>query len=191
MNTLTPQQLRIIAAIASGTSAAQAAAAENIHRNTVSNWRRTNPDFARQLELATHWHREHQQEQIAALVPKAIQAIEDCLASPSPSIRLRAAALILKMASFFPTAESAPIPQQPAQSCTTMPKDELASFIPPPETTPGDEVFSTREAAKTFVAAQNCTKPLPVRVTPKPGRNERCPCKSGLKFKRCCLAKAA
>jgi len=29
----------------------------------------------------------------------------------------------------------------------------------------------------------------PIRVTPQPGRNEPCPCNSGLKFKRCCLNK--
>ncbi|MCC6367014.1 MAG: SEC-C domain-containing protein, partial [Bryobacterales bacterium] len=29
----------------------------------------------------------------------------------------------------------------------------------------------------------------PVRSTPRPGRNEPCPCGSGLKFKRCCLNK--
>jgi hypothetical protein len=31
--------------------------------------------------------------------------------------------------------------------------------------------------------------PLPIRVPHKPGRNEPCPCNSGLKFKRCCLNK--
>ena len=31
----------------------------------------------------------------------------------------------------------------------------------------------------------------PVRVAPKIGRNERCPCGSGRKYKRCCLAKDA
>jgi hypothetical protein len=29
-------------------------------------------------------------------------------------------------------------------------------------------------------------KPQPIRATPQPGRNAPCPCKSGLKFKRCC-----
>jgi hypothetical protein len=29
----------------------------------------------------------------------------------------------------------------------------------------------------------------PIRVAPTPGRNEPCPCNSGLKFKRCCLDK--
>ena len=35
----------------------------------------------------------------------------------------------------------------------------------------------------------NPPTPQPVRVTPQPGRNEPCPCNSGLKFKRCCLNK--
>ena len=30
----------------------------------------------------------------------------------------------------------------------------------------------------------------PVRVAPQPGRNEPCPCGSGVKFKKCCLGKA-
>jgi preprotein translocase subunit SecA len=29
-------------------------------------------------------------------------------------------------------------------------------------------------------------KTVPVRTTPKIGRNEPCPCRSGKKFKRCC-----
>jgi len=33
--------------------------------------------------------------------------------------------------------------------------------------------------------------PQPIRVAPEPGRNESCPCKSGLKYKRCCLGKPA
>ena len=33
------------------------------------------------------------------------------------------------------------------------------------------------------------SKPTPIRVLPQPGRNEPCPCASGLKFKRCCLNK--
>jgi uncharacterized protein YecA (UPF0149 family) len=38
-------------------------------------------------------------------------------------------------------------------------------------------------------SAQNCTAPpanQPVRRAPEPGRNSPCPCKSGMKYKRCC-----
>ena len=30
--------------------------------------------------------------------------------------------------------------------------------------------------------------PVEVRTTPKIGRNDKCSCKSGLKYKKCCLA---
>lgn len=33
-------------------------------------------------------------------------------------------------------------------------------------------------------------KPTPVTSEPKVGRNEPCPCASGLKFKKCCLLKS-
>jgi hypothetical protein len=193
MTTLTPQQNRIIAAISTGSTITQAAAAENIHRNTIGNWRRTNPIFAGELEFATQEHRQHWNEQVTALIPQAIQAIEDCLSNPksSPSLRFRAAALIFKTAtqtklgSFIPMAQAGQEIQEPAQECT--PEPELASFIPTPETHPAAEILNIGEPAKNLVHAQNAQKPQPIRVTPQPGRNTPCPCNSGLKFKRCCL----
>jgi hypothetical protein len=52
-----------------------------------------------------------------------------------------------------------------AAAAQTASEPELASFIP------------VAEAPKTQ---------QPIRVIPQPGRNAPCPCKSGLKFKRCC-----
>jgi SEC-C motif len=223
MTSLTPQQHRIIAAISNGTTITQAAAAENIHRNTIGNWRRTNPTFAQELEFAATEYRCYWHEQVTALIPQAIHAIEDCLTNPksSPSIRFRAASLIVKMAaqtelgSFIPTVQTTSEPAatsglglrpghlasfiptvQPAQECTT--PEELASFIPTSETTDSKEIpdqasepFTLREAAKAWAAAQSAQKSQPIRVAPQPGRNEACPCNSGQKFKRCCLNKAA
>ena len=37
----------------------------------------------------------------------------------------------------------------------------------------------------TFVSRES--RPLPVRLAPRPGRNDPCPCGSGLKYKRCHL----
>lgn len=34
-------------------------------------------------------------------------------------------------------------------------------------------------------------KPMPVPNEPKIGRNDPCPCGSGLKYKKCCLSKSA
>jgi hypothetical protein len=194
--TLTPQQHRIISLLAAGNSITQAATSENLHRNTIANWRRTIPAFARELEFALREQRLYWHEQATRLGPIAMQVIEDTLTNPkaSASLRFRAAALIIKLAT-DPKAKALqshdPLPAElaalddqklawrrqiaePAQNCTT-------------DAVPGSaEVFDIEESARISVDEQICTKPQPVRVPPKPGRNEPCPCGSNLKFKRCC-----
>jgi len=203
--TLTPQQHRVLTLLACGNTITQAAAAVNIHRNTIGYWRRTHPVFAREQEYALREQRNYWHEQVTALIPQAIRAIEDCLTNPksSPSLRFRAAALILKMAtqpqlgSFIPVAQNAPEIPEPAQECTKGP--ELASFIPALEAAefkenidPASEI-GDHLGAKTGAAAQTCTNdtPRPIRLARQPGRNQRCPCNSGLKFKRCCVNQSA
>jgi uncharacterized protein YecA (UPF0149 family) len=199
--TLTPQQHRIISLLAAGNSITQAADSENLHRNTLANWRRTIPAFARELEFAQREQRQYWHEQAARLAPLAMQAIEDCLTNSdsSPSLRFRAATYIMKML-LDPNAkalqkhdtipaELAAIDDQKlawrktaqnAQTCTT------------PEQEDPDEIFDIAESARISVQqAQNCTKPQPIRVTPQPGRNTPCPCGSNQKYKRCCIDKAA
>jgi hypothetical protein len=113
--TLTPQQHRVLTLLAAGNTITQAAAAVNIHRNTIDYWRRTHPAFAREQEYAQCEQRNYWHEQATRLAPQAIQAIEDCLTNPasSPSLRFRAAALIIKMAaqpklgSFIPIEQTA------------------------------------------------------------------------------------
>jgi uncharacterized protein YecA (UPF0149 family) len=72
-------------------------------------------------------------------------------------------------------------------------RKEMSIAIPPipqPYQEPVDE-FDIVQAREVYLAAQNCTKPQPIRVAPQPGRNELCSCGSGIKYKRCCLSKAA
>ena len=193
--TLTPLQHRVITRIASGQSITQASAEENIHRNTVAYWRRTIPAFARELEFATREQRLYWHEQAILLAPQAIGAIQSALTSAdsSPSLRFRAAALILKMATDpqskalkgFPTLP-AELEAMSGQMLGWRKESQAQQSDPPaPETN-----FDIVQAAKTFVAAQSCTKPQPIRVTPQPGRNEICPCGSNLKYKRCCAGKS-
>jgi uncharacterized protein YecA (UPF0149 family) len=174
MTDLTAQQLRIISLLAQGQSISQAAAAEDLHRNTITNWRRTNPSFAEALDSALTEQRHYWREQATRLAPLAMQTIEDCLTNPksSPSLRFRAATFILKMATA--THKIAQCPTEVEEF------EQLASFSQPPQTAP--------EPPK---PAQTCTRPQPIRVPPQPGRNAPCPCNSGLKFKRCCISKAA
>jgi hypothetical protein len=182
--TLTPQQHRIIALLAAGNSITQAAAAENLHRNTIANWRRTVPAFARELEFALREQRQYWHEQATRLAPLSLHVIEETLTNPnaSPSLRFRAAALIMKLAT-DPKAKA-------LQTTDTLPA-ELAAMEGQiqgwhKETAAKPEIFDIEQSAKISVDAQICTKPQPIRVAPKPGRNQLCPCGSNLKFKRCC-----
>ncbi len=180
-SSLTPQQHRIITLLAAGHSITEAAAQENIHRNTIGYWRRTQPNFARELEFAIREQRLYWHEQATQLAPQALAVIQDILTNSgvSPSLRFRAAQLILKMAT-DPNAK---------------PITARSTGIPELEAVSG-QVHALRK--EFFVRhpelpnpAQSCTNAQPIRLPPQPGRNTTCPCGSGLKFKRCCIAKAA
>jgi uncharacterized protein YecA (UPF0149 family) len=193
--TLTPQQHRIITLLAAGNSITQAAALENLHRNTIANWRRTVPAFARELEFAQREQRQYWHEQATRLAPLAIRAIEETLTNPnaSPSLRFRAATLILKLLTDPQTKPTKGFPplspetealqgellqmhkdsQMHKAAQSAQQPEELASFRPP------ESAVSAAEKP-----AQICTKP-------QRSRNSQCPCNSGLKYKRCCLSKAA
>jgi hypothetical protein len=108
-SSLTPQQHRIISLLAAGNSITAAAEQEQIHRNTIGYWRRTSPAFARELEHALSEQRLYWHEQATELAPKALAAIEAALTNPdsSPSLRFRAAVLILKLAT-DPQAKAIP-----------------------------------------------------------------------------------
>jgi hypothetical protein len=187
--TLTLQQQRVITLLAAGQSITQAAEAENLHRNTIANWRRTVPAFARELEFAQREQRQYWHEQATRLAPLAIQAIEDCLTNPksSPSLRFRAATLIMKLLADPQTKPTKGFPLQSPQTealhgeflqmhkDAQLPTDEeeLASFYPRP---------SAQSAAG---------KPAQTGTKPQTSRSAPCPCKSGLKYKRCCANKLA
>jgi hypothetical protein len=130
---LTPVQHHVLSLLAHGVSITEAAAAADIHRNTVANWRRTDPAFAREFEFAARerslfWH-----DQAAALAHKAIEVMTTILndETAAPSLRLRVALKIVGMASDpkpEPIMLQAPTQADPvetvhnsAQSCTIQP----------------------------------------------------------------------
>jgi transposase-like protein len=162
---LTALQERAVAAISNGASLTDAAKQVGVHRNTINNWRLSSQFFRALLAQAQYdralLHREHAE----ALAPAAIDAIRDILANPNaaPSVRLRAALAILETA-------TTPPPQPPPIVL------ELVTVTQPSDPDP----------------LHNCAQEPPAtfrRDQPKTGRNDACPCGSGLKFKRCCLNK--
>jgi hypothetical protein len=169
-STLTPAQHRVLSLLAQGTSISAAAAAAGIHRNTVANWRRAIPAFAREFELAAReralfWH-----DQASALAQKAIDVLSSILndETAAPSLRFRAALKVISMAT-----EIKPYPAGTAEVEVPAPASENVEIV---------HNFAQN--------AQSCTN-QPVRRAPEPGRNTQCPCGSGVKYKRCCANRAS
>jgi transposase-like protein len=170
--TLTPAQHHVLALLAEGQSLTAAAEAVGIHRNTIRNWRRSVPAFAREIEFAVReqalvWH-----EAALVLAPKAALVLEEILndANASASIRLRAALAVLKIA-----AEPQPKSLRPFPTVAAEMEAEHGQLLK----------WKSMAQSTPVHNAQSCTI-TPVRKAPEPGRNSTCPCGSGQKYKRCC-----
>jgi hypothetical protein len=100
------------------------------------------------------------------------QIIEDDRATPST--RLRAALAIFQMVS----SPVKPNPYPPVSS----------ALLPVPDAPPA-EPENSENLHKNAQSESEKTAPTQ-RSAPKTGRNDVCPCGSGLKFKRCCLGKS-
>ena len=156
-------------ALALGQSISAAARLAGVHRSTVYHWNRTDPQVARALAASRAGCHSSLYDDIQDLASRALTTIGETIDNPqlSPSLRLRAALAVLKTA-------SAPAP------------DSAPASGPAPKTPEFDTSVES-------VIASSSPDPVPtVRYsTPKPGRNEPCPCGSGRKYKHCCLNAAA
>jgi hypothetical protein len=182
---LSPVQHHVLSLLAQGVSTTEAAAAAGVHRNTVGTWRRTTPAFARELEFAARersmfWH-----DQAAALAEKAVMVLSEILddKSASPSLRLRAALKVIDMASDPQPRPMKPFPTSAAEAEAVHGRTLLLHSLM------NEQVNEPETTENVQHSAQSRTAPStnqPVRRAPEPGRNTPCPCKSGLKYKRCC-----
>jgi SEC-C motif len=178
--TLTPVQHHVLSLLAQGSSVTEAAAAAEIHRNTITNWRRTVPAFARELEFAGRerslfWH-----DQAANLAQKAIEVMTAILndETAAPSLRLRVALKVVGMAS-APRPES--IRPFPAFAAQLEAVDGRLLLL--------KAQCAEAEREETIETVHNSAQspiPTPIRRPAEPGRNSPCPCGSGIKYKRCC-----
>jgi len=184
-STLTPTQHHVLSLLAHGASITEAAAAADIHRNTVANWRRTDPAFAREFEFAGRerslfWH-----DQAAALAQKAIEVMAAILndETAAPSLRLRVALKVVSMAADPKPEPMRPFPASAAQceaidGRTMLLQAEYARFE-------AEKAKSVHNSAQSTMVQP---LPTPYKRPAEPGRNSHCPCGSGLKYKRCCAA---
>jgi hypothetical protein len=182
------QQELVLAMLSAGKKISEAAESTGIHRNTVGNWLRSSQQFRDGLAFAQYNQALFARECAEELVDDAWFEIKYLLkdTDASPAVRLKAAMFIIQYA-------SAPLPALPANLTEMMPGYELyppktpndAQPEPEPEPenapAPAPEPSSEPIAEKTPAPAQSCTTKI--------GRNEPCPCGSGLKYKRCHLGK--
>ena len=192
---LPPTQEQVIAAIIGGATMKAAAEAASIHRNTISYWRQTSLPFREALCQAQYDKAIFVREEAENYVTEAFTVIHAIVTKPdaSDSVRLNAAKYIIEKASTPPPPKSEVIyhPQNvPANSLPGAHPENVQS--PAPSTAPKTSATSAGASPATpkpeivHSPAQSQT----VRSEPKVGRNQPCPCGSGMKFKRCCLGKA-
>ena len=145
---LTRAQEQVVAPLSDGLTTAAAAAKGGIHRNTITNWRRTSPEFRDALESARQERSLLIRENADALVALSFDTVRTLLQDPSApaGVRLKAALSIINIASastgFVSQISQTPqILPNPAQSRTTappLPPDSCLltpdSAFPPPTT---------------------------------------------------------
>ncbi|MFN7919652.1 MAG: SEC-C metal-binding domain-containing protein [Bryobacteraceae bacterium] len=158
---LSPKQTQVLAALLAGETVSAAARDHQIHRSTIHDWIRRDSRFGSALEQGREYLQTRLFDDIQDLAALALDRIRQLLADPNtaPAVVLRAATLILKMATVAP-AHQDPSPE-PASERTQ------------------DQPIRQNPAPETNRTLRYATKP--------PGRNEPCFCGSGKKYKHCCL----
>ncbi len=182
---LSAAQQTVMAKMASGSTARAAAAAAGVHRNTIANWLCLS-DFRQALALAQYERAVSLHQQAESIADEALSWVRALIADREvpAAVRLKAALSIIDRA-------SAPLPEPPAALAEihrNAPAELIVDSSPAPLPSPFPEIpeiVPKNAQCEPSVA-------VPIRNTsPKIGRNEVCPCGSGLKFKRCCLDKLA
>jgi len=176
MQSLTPMQLEILQALASGQTVTAAAAAAGIHRTTVHRWCRTVPEFRHTLESIRQSRIDAIHEQLDTLAIPSLALLNAFLndVSASPSLRVRIALAILK---FLAAPQKSATPTQGAS-------DSLLDSVYGSGRRNGQE-----SAPSTAGIHHNSSHSSPQQndeSAPQTPRNAPCPCGSKLKFKRCC-----
>ena len=173
---LSAQQITVLDALASGASVTQAAAEAGIHRNTIANWRRESLTFQAALTNAQYERAFAFREKAEEMTDLAFDTLRALLTDPkaSPSVRLRAALTVVKIV----TAQMPPQKKLPVAAADLL-------LVPDPPPAKSENLHNSAQSTVQTIRREH----------PKVGRNDACPCGSGLKHKRCCidkpLAKAA
>jgi AcrR family transcriptional regulator len=179
LSELSPVQAKVVLALAQGHTTTQAAQAAGIHRSTVYEWLKNDPGFAAALRQSRREYVRTLRDQMKELSSIALRTLRSLLEDPeTPApVRLRAALAVLERPRY---------PQQgwnlPESLNTTRQDDFLQNFA----LLEKDYRVSLMEESLRKHTLPDSPEPPP--EPPAIARNARCPCGSGLKYKRCCGA---
>jgi AcrR family transcriptional regulator len=184
---LTPSeaQLKIIDALARGSTVAAAASFAGISRATFYNWHKSQPAFVDAIREAQADYSRLVRERLNRLSQKALSRIDGLLDDPKtpPAVVLRTALAILERPA---SAGNHWILPEPAEVETNVRTDSAEPEIAPAKNAESEKLPNE---ANSSAAAAPAPQPPPSETPAEAdsiARNAPCPCGSRLKFKRCC-----
>ncbi len=173
MKHFTPAQITVLQALAAGATVTAAAQLASVSRPTVYHWT-DDPAFQQALAFAEQEYALTIRDRMQSLRAKALDKLEQVLDNPksSPSVLLRAAVLLL-------TNKKWNLPAADVEDCAAAINAAADRVQADPEIMQNEEAYE-RQLTELYTNSQ--PKPAP----PQTPRNAKCPCGSGVKFKRCC-----
>ncbi len=131
MTELTSTQQQVLVLLANGRTTESAAKEVGADRNTVSDWRRTLPEFQRSFAIAQYEQTLYWREQLQQLGTLAIMCIKEAMVEKSGSRNLRAAVVVLDRITRM-------APEQPELAGQRQAKSQPPTPTPPPGPRPQD-----------------------------------------------------
>lgn len=95
---ISPTQAKVVAALARGGTITRAARATGVHRTTIHNWFRNEPEFKAAVQLAQREFITTLADSVRELGDLAIDALRDVLIHGASTTRLKAALAVLERA---------------------------------------------------------------------------------------------
>src|ERR1700680_2045766 len=189
---LSPVQAQVIAALAQGRTATDAARDAGIHRTTIHHWSRTEPLFKTSLQEAQREYVETLQDGMRDLAARAVETLRNLLDDPEtpPAVRLRTALAVLQRPHFpkqgwhLPERIETPRQQQVVDTLAEIKADydtmrmTEAMQAHNPSVSAGASPAAPTTHSPSVSAGASSSQPI--------ARSAPCPCGSGNKYKRCC-----
>jgi hypothetical protein len=178
---LSPVQAQVIAALAQGRTATDAARDAGIHRTTIHHWFRTDPLFKSSFQEAQREYVETLQDGMRDLAARAVETLRNLLDDPKtpPSVRLRTALAILQRPHFPKSGWH--LPERIESSREQQVVDGLAEI---------KADYDAMRMTEAMQANAKQKKEEPAGSAPI-ARCAPCPCGSGNKYKQCCGSASA